>query len=465
MISPEQANISPAAPVEPVPNFDPRHMSMLDHAPLNRRSFLKTTALAGAGIAALGPRAFAQSQGANEKIVLGMIGAGGMGRSNMHSFLGLPGVEIAAICDVDENHVNRGAAEAQKKQNRAPKTYKDFRELLDRKDIDAVVISTPDHWHAIPFIAACEAGKDIFCEKPVSHSFVEARAMAAAAKRFKRVVQIGAWQRSVLHFQQAIDFVRSGKMGKIALCRAWNFTPLNPLGHQHATPVPPELDWGFWLGPAPLRDYQPNRCHNTWRWFFETGTGKLGDWGAHMIDIVLLGMNESDPLTVHSEGGIFFADDDRNTPDTMQTLFRFPKWQLQWEHRQWNDRGLDGGKDHGSEFIGENGTLIVDRGAVRWFPKDNDDETYPGPGETVRGPNTHWQNFLDCIKTRATPRSDIESMAKTTMLCHLGNISYQTGLTVKWDVKTQDVANRDARRAMAYEREYRKPWKLKHYKA
>lgn len=430
----------------------------------NRRTFLKTTAVAAAGVAALSHRAFAQSKGANDKVVLGLIGAGGMGRANMVDFMKLPGVEIGAICDVDSKHAEAAAAEVVKREEHTPAIYKDFRALLDRKDIDGVIIGTPDHWHAIPFIAACEAGKDIYCEKPISHSFVEAKAMAGAAKHFRRVVQIGAWQRSVPHFQQAIDFVRSGKMGKIALCRAWNFTLVNALGHQHATPVPTELDWDFWLGPAPFRDYQPNRCHNTWRWFFETGGGKIADWGAHMIDIALLGMNESDPLTVHSEGGIFVTDDDRNTPDTMQTLFRFPKWQLQWEHRQWNDRGLDGGKDHGTEFIGEHGTLIVDRAAVRWFPKDEDDEE-SGPGETIHGPNTHWQNFIDCMKSREKPRSDIESMAKTTMVCHLGNISYQSQSTVKWDAKSQDVANRAARHAMAYERPYRRPWKLKVYKA
>jgi len=429
----------------------------------NRRSFLKTTAIVTAGITALSHRAFAQSKGANDKVVLGLIGAGGMGRANMADFMKLPGVAIGAICDVDRSHAEEAAAEVQKKQGRTPQIYKDFCALLDRKDIDGVIIGTPDHWHAIPFIAACEAGKDIYCEKPISHSFVEAKAMVGAAKHFNRVVQVGTWQRSVPHFQQAIDFVRSGKLGRITICRAWALN-LRTIGHQQTTPVPPELDWDFWLGPSPYRDYQPNRCHNSWRWFYETGGGKLADWGVHMIDIVLLGMNETDPLSVHSEGGILVTDDDRNTPDTMQTLFKFPQWQMTWEQRANSEIGLDGGKDHGAEFIGERGTLIVDRGAVRWFPKD-EDNAEPGPGETVRGPNTHWQNFIDCMKSRAKPRSDIESMAKTTMVCHLGNISYQSQSTVKWDAKSQDVANRAARHAMAYERPYRKPWKLKVYKA
>lgn len=432
----------------------------------NRRSFLKTAAIASAGVAALSHRAFAQSKGANNKIVLGLIGAGGMGCANMRDFMKLPGVEIGAICDVDSTHAQK-AAEVLKEQGRAPQVLKDFRALLDRKDIDGVIIGTPDHWHAIPFIAACEAGKDIYCEKPVSHSFVEAKAMMAAAKHFKCVVQIGTWQRSVPHFQQAIEFVRSGKLGKISVCRAWAVNTRTGLGHQHATPVPAELDWNFWLGPAPFHEYQPNRCHNSWRWFYETGGGKLADWGVHMIDIVLLGMNETDPVSVHSEGGIFATDDDRNTPDTMQTLYRFPKWQMMWEQRAGNPHGLDGGKDHGAEFIGEKGVLIVDRSAVRWFPREGEDDTdipEPGPGETRRGQNTHAEDFIECIKTRGKTRSDIESSAKTTMICHLGNISWQSQQTVKWDAQSQDIANRAARHAISYERAYRKPWKLKIYK-
>jgi len=439
-------------------------MSNDSSASQSRRQFLKSASLTVAGVTALGHRAFAQSQGANDRIVLGAIGVGGMGRSNVNSFLDLPGVEIAAVCDVDQNHAEEAAAQVAKKQSRAPRVYKDFRRVLDQKDINAVVISTPDHWHAVPFIAACEAGKDIYCEKPVSHNVVEAKAMVAAAKHYQRVVQVGAWQRSVPHFQQAIEFVRSGGLGRIQLCRAWNLGKINPLGHQEPAPIPAGLDWDFWVGPARMFPYRPNHCHYNWRWYYDTGGGKMSDWGIHMIDIVLLGMNQSDPLSVHSDGGIFVADDDRTTPDTMQTLYRFADWQLQWEQRQGNPRGLDGGKDHGSEFIGDKGTLIVDRAAVRWFPKDDDEDAYPGPGETARGPNTHWQNFLDCIKSRSKPRSDIESMAKTTILCHLGNISYQTGATVKWDARAQDVENHAARRALSYEREYRRPWKLKHYK-
>ena len=189
-----------------------------------RRQFIGTTGTAVAGVGlglALGPRAFAQSKGANEKIIFGLIGCGGMGRTNMNKFISIGGSEIAAVCDVDEKHMDDAVADVTKAGRPAPKKIKDFRRLLEDKEINAVIIGTPDHWHAIPFIAACEAGKDIYCEKPISHSFVEAKAMMNAAKHFKTVVQVGTWQRSMKHFQDAIDFVRSGKMGEINMCRSW----------------------------------------------------------------------------------------------------------------------------------------------------------------------------------------------------------------------------------------------------
>lgn len=432
----------------------------------SRREFLTTTGAAATALA-LSPRALAQSKGANDKIVLALIGCGGMGRTNMRNLMKLSGVEIAAVCDVDTEHLQDAVGDVTKAGRPAPKTYKDFRDVLDRKDIDAVIIGTPDHWHALPFIAACEAGKDIYCEKPISHDLVEAKAMLGAARYFKRVVQIGTWQRSVPHFQTALDFVHSGKLGEITVCRAWFVNPaggwLKGIGHEQPQLPPASLDWDFWLGPAPKHAYTPNRCHRNWRWFFDYGGGLMTDWGVHLIDIVLLGMKESDPLSVHSVGGIFAMDDDRETPDTMQAIYRFPKWVMNWEVRFNNGRGLDGGRGHGIEFIGANGTLVVDRTDYQWFPEKPENE---GPPPMPKADNTHWQNFLDCVKSRGTPHSDIESMAKTTMICHLGNIAYESGKAIQWDVKQQDVANREeVKHCVSYERPYRAPWKLKTYKA
>ncbi len=429
----------------------------------SRRQFIKqSTALAaGASLGfGLSSRVVAQSSGANERVVFGLIGCGTMGRENMRHFLQL-NQPVAAVCDVDESHLERAGAEVIKAGQAPPKKFKDFRQLLEQKDIDAVIIGTPDHWHALIFIAACEAGKDIYCEKPISHSLIEAKAMLGAARHFSRVVQIGTWQRSMKHFQDAIAFVRSGQMGKINLCRAWMCYYLPDIGRQTPTAPPAGLDWDFWLGPAPKRPYQPNRCHENWRWFYETGGSLMSDWGVHMVDIVLLAMQESDPLSVVAAGGKLATNDDRDTPDTLQVMYRFPKWILNWEHRFNNPRGLDGGKEPGAEFIGDNGSLVVDRAGYRFYPYPPDRE---GPPKSEWADSTHWQNFLDCIKTRKKPASDIESMAKTTIVCHLGNVAFQSGRILTWDAARQDVAQpREVKHCVSYEREYRSPWRLKSY--
>jgi predicted dehydrogenase len=434
---------------------------------ITRRSFLARTSAASLALG-LSARTIARSQGANERVVMGVIGSGGMGKSNMSGLLKVPGVEFAAVCDVDEKHAAEGVELVIKAGGKEPKVHRDFREILDRKDIDAVLIATPDHWHAIPFIAACEAGKDIYCEKPISHDLVEAKAMLGAAKHFNRVVQIGTWQRSVKHFQTAIDFVRSGQLGTIAVCRAWFVSVLGgwpkPMDRQPDSEPPAGFDYDFWLGPAPKRPYNPNRAHWNWRWFYDYGGGLVTDWGVHMMDIVFLGMQQSDPLTVACDGGIYALKDERDTPDTMQAIYQFPNFLMNWETRFSNGRGLDGGRTHGAEFIGSNGTLVVDRTDYQWFPEKPEN---PGPQAFEKSPpHNHWQNFIDCVKSRAKPHSDIESMAKTTMCCHLANIAYQSGRTIRWDAAKQDVANRDeVSQCRSYQRPYRAPWKLKVYEA
>lgn len=438
----------------------------------SRRQFLErtSTAVAGIGLAlGLSARTHAQSVGANDRVVLGLIGCGGMGRTNLRKLMGLKGVAVAAVCDVDEKHMDDAVGDVVKANLPAPKRYKDFRDLLADKDITAVIIGTPDHWHAVPFIAACEAGKDIYCEKPISHNFMEAKAMMNAAKHFGVVVQVGTWQRSVEHFKQAIDYVKSGALGDITVCRGWSVNPFNgrlkSLGHQPAQTPPPELDWNFWLGPAPYRPYIPSHSHFTWRWYQEYGGGLMTDWGVHMLDIVLLGMQQSDPQFVSAVGGRFAMDDDRDTPDTLQAVYQFPKFIMQWENRFNNGRGLDGGIGAGAEFIGTNGTLIVDRTNFQFFPENKDAVAPPTPS-SAKDNTPHFQNFLDCIRTRQKPASDIESMAKTTMICHLGNMAWQSGKVIRWDAQKQDVANKgDVKHCLAYQREYRKPWTLKMYKA
>lgn len=433
-------------------------------AGLTRRRFLSRLSWAAGGWGLAAP-ALAQETQAASTVVLGLIGCGARGRVNLRHFLELRGARIGAVCDVDGQHLDAAAAEVARQGQRRPQTYADFRRLLEQKDLDAVIIATPDHWHALPFVAACEAGKDIYCEAPLSHSLVEAKVMVAAARHFKRVVQVGTWQRSLPHIQEAVALVRSGQLGQISLCRAWFAHPLEgwikTLGRAELQDPPAHLDWDMWLGPAPKVPYAPNRCHTHWRWFFDYGGGLMTDWGVHLIDTVLEAMQETDPLTVQSVGGKFVLEDDRDTPDTMVTLYRFGKWALHWEGRLANGRGLESDRTHGLAFLGSRGTLVVDRAGYQWHPETGQAQA---PPPSTPSASTHWQNFLDCVRSRQRPRGDVESVARSTLLCHLGNIALQAGRTVWWDATQQDVANRsEVRGCTAYARSYRAPWKLPTY--
>jgi predicted dehydrogenase len=396
---------------------------------------------------------------ANDKIRIGCIGLGAQGMGNLNGFMNHPEVDVAAVCDVDSDLLKKATSAVLKKQLHMPLAVKDFRHVLDRRDIDAVVISTPDHWHALPFIMACEAGKDVFCEKPISHDIVEAQSMVGAAEHYKRVVQVNTMQRSSGHFRDAIDFVRAGGLGKVNICRAW-ICGSRVVGVNPVKEPPAHLDWDFWLGPSAKSAYHGNIHPYMWRYYSNWGTGQSGNWGAHMIDIVLLGMNEWHPLDVSSVGGrLAYGDGDGDMPDTLMTVYRFPSFMMQWEVHTTRE-GLDGGGNHGSEFIGEKGKLIVDRGGVKWSPYGE----HPGPEKKHENAD-HIADFLDSMRTRGTCRSDIETMYYTTACCHLANLAYQAGRSIKWDgEKGVIVGDRKAMDLPAYRREYRKPWKLPYYR-
>jgi predicted dehydrogenase len=437
-----------------------------------RRDFLGRAgagAAAGLGMAAGLLPATAESAGrrrvsANDNVVLGLIGCGGMGAANMRTLMGKPGVEVAALCDVDSNRIPNDAAEVEKKYGRKPEIYHDFRKMLERKDIDAVIIGTPDHWHALPLIFACEAGKDAYCEKPISHDITEAKAMDAAVKYYRRIVQVGTWQRSTREFTDALAYVRAGKLGKVVLCRAWK-TDDSRVGHVTPSTPPSNLDYDFWTGPAELIPYAPNHVHGNWRWFLNYGTGMTGDWGVHMMDIALLGMTPTTdmpmPVEVTSYGGkLAYPTDDRTAPDTVQSIMRFkdPDFVLHWE----TGRDHPGRSDHGTEFVGADGrTLRVWRGG--WQVLDPSGKELPK--EPAEPTNDHWQNWLDCLKSRQQPRSNLASMAQTTIVCHLANVSLLAGETVRWSKEKMDLVGRAGRETGSYYREYRKPWRLPIHKA
>ncbi len=402
--------------------------------------------------------------GANDKLVLGLIGCGGMGAANMRNLMGKSEVQVAALCDVDDSRMPNDIKDVEAKYGKRPDTYKDFRKILERKDIDAVIVGTPDHWHAIPLIMACEAGKDAYCEKPISHDIIEAKAMDAAVKRFKRIVQVGTWQRSTREFTDALAYVRSGKLGKITTVRAWKTDAFQP-GKIVAQPIPSTLDYDMWTGPSAMLPYSPNHVHQNWRWWLNYGTGMTGDWGVHMMDICLLGMTPTTdmpmPTDVSSFGGkLAYPDDGRTAPDTIQTIMRFkdPDFVLHWE----TGRDIMGRPDHGSEFVSADGKVLrVWRGGWKIVaPYDEEIKKEPAPPTT-----DHWQNWLDCVKTREQPRSNLASMAQTTIVCHLANVAYLAGESVRWDKSKMDLVGKAGRDTQSYYREYRKPWKLPIYKA
>jgi predicted dehydrogenase len=377
--------------------------------------------------------------------------------------MGHADVEVAAICDVDDDRMTNDYIDIQKKYGKKPAVYKDYRRMLEHKDINAIIVGSPDHWHALHHIHACEAGKDVYCEKPISHNIVEARSMAAAAKRFGRVVQVGTWQRSTREFTDAIAYIRSGKLGKITHCRAW-IADGTRIGRAKPSNPPPNLDFDFWVGPAQMFPYQSNKVHWNWRWVMNTGGGLTTDWGVHMMDIALLGMSQRQDLVMPYEvvayGGQWaIADDDRDAPDTIEALLRFkdPDFVMTWSVL----RDHPGKPGHCTEFVSADGkTLRVWRGG--WQVLDADGKELPK--EQAPPTNDHWRNWLDFIKSRQAPRADFASVAQTTIVCHLVNASLYAGQSVRFDKATMDIVGRAGKDTLAYNREYRRPWSLPVYR-
>lgn len=451
----------------------------------NRRDFLGYSGLAVGAAASGGLAACAAPLAArqddkksppSERIVVGLVGCGGMGRADLNDSLRLEHVDCAAVCDVDERHLQEAVEDVKKRREKTPDTYKDFRKLIERKDLDVVIIGTPDHWHALTFIEACMAGKDVYCEKPIAHNIVEGRAMVNATKKYNRVVQIGTQQRSGRHFQKAIEIVKSGVLGKIALTRTWNIDNEfwnNPLGNPPDGEPPKELDYDFWLGPAPKRPYNEKRVHYNWRWFLDYGSGKCGDWNVHLQDIVHLAMGVDAPIAVSAGGGTHAMKDIRESYDTLEVTYDYPGFTQVYSYRCTNHRANDG-KRYGIMFYGTNGALFVDRDTIEVYPETYDEEIdgirttqNRTPAMKLGGSDQHWphvQNFYECVKSRAQPVSDIESMHKTTTVCHLGNIALLSGHKVYWDAAKElcrDKEGREIKAANAYlSREYRSPWKL-----
>ncbi len=400
----------------------------------------------------------------SDKIRIGAIGIKGMGNADMKSLMKNPQVEIVALCDVDQRVLDERNAEIEKATGKKVTTYGDFRKLLEVKDIDAVVIGTPDHWHALPMIYACQAGKDVYVEKPVGRTIEECNAMLKAARQYNRVVQVGQWQRSDQHWQDAIDFVWSGKLGKIRVVKSWAYQGwMKTIPPKPNTSPPPGVDYDMWLGPAPKRPFNENRFHFNFRWYWDYAGGLMTDWGVHIIDMALYGMKAQGPKSVMASGGQFVGSENAmETPDTLQAIYEFDDYTMIWEHAN----GIDGGpygRNHGVAFIGNNGTLVVDRSGWEVIPeKDNGKPRMEGVTLTKGlggGLDHHTQNFLDCMKSRAKPNCDIAIAQNTALNASLGNIAFRVNRKIFWDAPKQQIIN-DKEANKLTKANYQNGWKL-----
>lgn len=430
-----------------------------------RREFLKNTSLAAAGITII-PSFSGSFSGISpgDRINIGVIGCNGMGFSNLTAFLENPETECIALCDIDESVLNRRAADVEKIRGKKPANlYKDWRRLIDNKDIDLVIIGTPDHWHCLQFVAACQAGKDVYCEKPLANSIEECNIMIRAAQRYKNVVQVGQWQRSDPHWLEAVDFINSGRLGKIRLVRVFSYQGWCPSIPVLADePVPAGVDYDMWLGPAPRRPFNRNRFHFTFRWFWDYAGGLMTDWGVHLLDFALFGMNVTAPKSIMAMGGKYgYPDDACETPDTLQAIYEFDGFNVLWDHAIGIDDGAYG-RNHGLGFVGENGTLVLDRGGWEVIPEVVSGkarmEPVPLKKGTGRGLKNHVRNHLDCIAKRdQKTNADTEIAAHIAKFSHLGNVAYRSGKKLAWD--GQKFSN-DKEADSYLTPEYRAPWKL-----
>ncbi len=403
----------------------------------------------------------------SEQVRLGLIGCGNRRKQLIPAFLASPDAQIVAICDVAEGRLQAAKQLVQEQNRPAPELYGDYQKILDRRDIDAVVIATPEHWKCLPTVQACQAGKDVYVEKPLALTIVEGRRMVQAARRHNRVAMIGTQQRSMRSYQEAVEFIHSGKLGKISEVRSWNFENLAPEGYGRPRDSDPPrgLDWEMWLGPARKVQYNPNR-YGQFHFFWDYGGGWQCDWGVHMFDVVHWAMKTEHPVSATACGGKFARNDNTEHPDTFEAVFEYDGFISVYSYRHGNGRPFED-MWYGNAFFGERGTLAVNRDGWRVIPEPVESrnlgrglrmEGLSRPGTPVEGP--HQQLFIEYVKTRKQPPiGDIETGHRSTIPGHLGNIAYRVGRKVHWDHAAETIKD-DAEANKLLAPAYRKPWEL-----
>ncbi len=437
--------------------------------PLNRRHFLETSAaLAAAAGAARATLVQANEQGDLEREQpvdkdllppsrVAVMGLNGRGKQLIPTFLNFPSVQISYLCDPDANTIPPAVKLITDANRPEPKAVKDFRTALDDPEVDVLVCAAPDHWHALATILACQAGKDVYVEKPVSHNLVEGRRMVEAARHYKRIVQAGMQRRSGSEFIEAVKRIGEGQIGQVHLARTW-ITSIRPsIGHESVTQPPENLDFDLWAGPGAADGYKSNLVHYHWHWRWDYGTGECGNNGIHAIDIARWGMGVGLPRYVSSGGNKYFFDDDQETPDTQVACFDYEHGSITWEHRTWSDRGIDG-NTFGIVFYGSEGTLaLVDNGFTIFKGKKTVDQFQGAPRSEMM--DNHVRNFLTCCHTRGIPNADIEIAHLSTGLCHLANIAWRTRSTLEFDAASETIVGNPAA-ARLLSRTYRAGYEL-----
>ena len=430
---------------------------------MDRRSFLMSSGAAlGAASSTFGA--------ANDKVRVACIGIGGRGRDHIGGYSKLDNVEVAAICDIDDSHIANGLSQLEKLGKPKPQTFKDVRKLVESKDIDAISISSPNHWHTLMTIDACRAGKDVYVEKPCSHNIFEAKQIVAAARKYNRMVQQGSQSRSSVALQDGVQKMRDGLIGDLYLSRGLCYKWRDTIGKTPVSDPPSGVDYDLWTGPAPKKPFTKNRFHYNWHWFWDFGNGDLGNQGIHEMDIARWGLGVKYPTKISAVGGKFMFDDDQETPNTLNCAFEFnengKRQMMEFEVRHWmsNHEGGIGVKPAGAKpdantignlFYGSKGYLVIDGyGKYSTFLGK---EGEPGPAMSKGG--SHFANFFSAVRDRKreTLSAEIEEGAASTVLVHLANISYRVGRTLHFDPKTMTITG-DSEASKLMTRDYRKPF-------
>ena len=458
---------------------------------MDRRSFLMGSAAAlGASSSVFGSP--------NDTVRIAQVGIGGRAKDHLSSYSKLSNVEIVAICDPDDSHIANGLAQLEKLGKKKPDTYKDIRKLLEDKSIDAISITSPNHWHTLMTVWACQAGKDVYVEKPCAHNVFEAKQIVAAARKYNRMVQQGSQIRSSVAVQEAVQKMREGLIGDVYMARGLCFKWRIDIGHKPVEPVPAGVDYDLWTGPSPMHPFTRNRFHYNWHWFWDTGNGDLGNQGIHQVDVARWGLGVKYPSKVSAIGGMFMFDNDQETPNTLNCAFEFDEGgkhkMMEFEVRHWmsNHEASIGDRSQlppapgrparaageepaaegpapaaranrprrepdsiGNLFYGSKGYLAVDSYSSyhSWLGENHE----PGPSNNKGG--DHFLNFVEAVKSRnrESLHAEVEEGAASTVLVHLANVSYRVGRTIHFDANTM-TAKGDAEANKLLTRNYRKPF-------